>query len=201
MLLLELHARALQHDLERRAIDVRIFTQCRPERRTEGLSVDVHFALVHEAALRLVHEFHRIFDGDEQISTLTRSFGMIISRSLMAGAALYRSTGYALAMLSRVVRILCTTFCAAVCAVALCVPLAGASCAAVVGVGKPCDVDADCPGSTCAPDGFCVVNPPGEGEEMLAAPSAAAIEVRLMGNQASGDEDVAITSLQLFVRE
>lgn len=152
------------------------------------------------------------------------------------------------------------TLCMIVFAATLSVPLSGASCAAVVGVGSPRDVDADlftmasghpqnqgenacpCEGGTNAlgfvgPAFFCDKAGPiasgsgrpfdtttplwGDGavnqclvddafiddvnvfvrENAQATAAASDIEIRLMGNQSSDDEDVAITSLQLFVRE
>ena len=47
--------------------DVRVFAQRSLQRFGEAFRVGAHFALAHYAALVLVHEFDRVFDGDDVV--------------------------------------------------------------------------------------------------------------------------------------
>ena len=49
---------------------VRVFTQGGAQSAGKRLRVRVDFALVHQAALVLVHEFNRIFNGDDVVVPL-----------------------------------------------------------------------------------------------------------------------------------
>src|SRR4030095_7325239 len=49
--------------------DVGVFAQRRTQRFVEAVRVFVHFALVHEAFLALVHEFDRILDRQNVLVT------------------------------------------------------------------------------------------------------------------------------------
>ena len=46
---------------------VRILAQCRTQRRGEAARIAVKLALIDEAALAAVHEFHRVLDGQHML--------------------------------------------------------------------------------------------------------------------------------------
>ncbi len=47
--------------------DVGVFPQCRAQGIAEALGIAVHFPLVHQTALVLVHKFDGVFDGEDMV--------------------------------------------------------------------------------------------------------------------------------------
>jgi len=54
----------------RRPARRRVFAQCRSQSLGEPRAVTVYFALIHQAALGLVHELDRVFDRDDMVGTI-----------------------------------------------------------------------------------------------------------------------------------